>query len=102
MTIQVNAGEFPTTPAVVSFTEEEVQRALERFASQVTRVEVHLRDLNGPQSGVDKRCTMEVRLAGQQPLAVDSDSGDLYEAIRTTAGKLHRAVERKLGKLRKH
>ena len=48
-----------------------VENALRRFSSQITRVEVHLGDENASKrGGNDKRCMMEARLEGQQPVAV--------------------------------
>ena len=48
-----------------------VQSALSRFGKRITRVEVHQSDENGDKSGRgDKRCVMEARLTGRQPIAV--------------------------------
>lgn len=96
MLIQVNFGDVQSSEAVESRVHEEVTHALEHHADRVTRVEVHLRDLNGQKHGIDKRCTMEARLAGFQPMAVEEDAEDLYDAIHAAAKKLHRAVKHKL------
>jgi hypothetical protein len=48
-----------------------VERALNRVSEHITRVEVHLSDVNGDKSGpTDKRCMMEARLEGRQPVPV--------------------------------
>jgi ribosomal subunit interface protein len=99
MQILVNPGDVKSSDAVEQHVLDEVDGALKRFADRITRVEVHLRDLNANKSGVAKRCTMEVRLAGLQPIAVESDADDLYQAIRATAGKLERAVRNKVERL---
>jgi len=71
-----------------------VEAALSRFSDRVTRVEVHLSDENGDKSGQhDKRCMMEVRLAGRQPTAVTHHAASVHEAIDGAVGKLERAVE---------
>ena len=46
-----------------------LEQVLARFSDQITRIEVHLSDENSAaKSGmVDKRCLLEVRLAGRQP-----------------------------------
>src|SRR2546421_6302473 len=50
--------------------ESSVQSALSRFASQITRVEVHLSDENAQKGGDhDKKCTVEARVAGLQAIA---------------------------------
>ncbi len=102
MQIQVNPGDVDHSDAIETFVEEQVTHALRHHTEQVTRVEVHLRDMNGPKSGMDKRCMMEVRLAGHDPIAVEDDATSLYDAITQTAGKLQRAVQRKIERHEAH
>lgn len=97
MQIQINAGDVDNSQAIQQHVTESIEAALKHHADRVTRVEVHLRDDNAHKAANnDKRCTVEVRLAGMQPLAVEHDSSDLYEAIKQAAGKAGRAVARKL------
>lgn len=102
MLIQVNAGEFHSTPAIIAHVEAEVEKAMKVYRGRVTRVEVHLHDDNGPKSGVDKRCLMEARPASHQPIAVENSSTDMYEAIVGAAGKLERAVRKVIEKEREY
>ena len=77
-----------------------VESVLGRFSSQITRVEVHLRDVNGDKSGSsDKRCVMEARLEGRQPAAATSDADTMRAAISGAAHKLQRALDSSLGRL---
>lgn len=77
-----------------------VEGKLERFNGRITRVEVHLNDLNGSKLGErDKRCMMEARLGGMKPIAVSHEAPTLTEAIHVAADKLERAIEHALGKL---
>lgn len=77
-----------------------VEGRLERFAARITRVEVHLNDLNSHKLGErDKRCMMEARIGGMKPIAVTHEAPTLTEAIHAAADKLERSIERTLGKL---
>jgi ribosome-associated translation inhibitor RaiA len=77
-----------------------VEGRLERFQARITRVEVHLNDLNGNKLGErDKRCMMEARVGGMKPIAVTHEAPTLTEAIHAAADKLERAIEHTLGKL---
>jgi ribosome-associated translation inhibitor RaiA len=77
-----------------------VEGRLERFAARITRVEVHLNDLNGSKLGErDKRCMMEARVGGMKPIAVSHEAPTLTEAIHMAADKLERAVANAIGKL---
>jgi len=81
--------------ALVERAEEAVTAALERFSPQVTRVEVHLSDVNGRKAGDhDKRCLIEARPAGHQPMAVSHEAGTWEEAISRATEKLETSLER--------
>jgi hypothetical protein len=70
----------------------QVSAALSRFAEQITRVEVHLRDENSDKGGNDdNRCLIEVRPSGQQPIAVTYHAGTVPEAC---AGALNKMVNK--------
>ena len=83
---------------------QQVEAALEaavgRFTDQITRVEVHLSDLNSDKFGAeDKRCLLEARLAGRQPTAVSHQAATLLEAIEGAAEKLKSNLESTFGRL---
>lgn len=69
---------------------EAIEGSLARFDGQITRAEVHLSDTNGPKGGVDKRCVIEVRLAGRQPLAATHEAETIMDSVRGAAEKLER------------
>jgi ribosome-associated translation inhibitor RaiA len=77
-----------------------VEGRLDRFEGRITRVEVHLNDLNGSKLGErDKRCMMEARIGGMKPIAVSHEAPTVTEAIHAAADKLERAIEHTLGKM---
>ena len=77
-----------------------VENALSRMSDHITRVEVHLTDERGPKSGKnDKRCMMEARLEGRQPIAVTDEAATLDLAVDGATDKLARLIEHTLGKL---
>ncbi len=56
---------------------------LSRFSKQLTRVEVHLSDENGDKEGSqDKRCLMEARMEGMEPIVVIEKQDTIMQAIR--------------------
>lgn len=77
-----------------------VENALSRFSSHITRVEVHLSDENSTKTGPnDKRCVMEARLEGRQPIAVTHEAASLNQAVDGASGALARLIESTLGRL---
>ncbi len=80
--------------------EAEVGAALSRFSERLTRVEVHLGDENAGKHGSDdKRCTLEARPAGQQPVAVTHHAATPDEALRGALKKLQKLLDSKFGRL---
>lgn len=97
MQIEIHFNGLAKSEALVEKIHQEVQNAVRHCRRQVTRVQVHLGDLNAAKAGAaDKRCLMEARPAGQQPLAVESQGEDLYRVVRTAAAKLERALKRRV------
>ncbi|MGH8288926.1 MAG: HPF/RaiA family ribosome-associated protein [Steroidobacteraceae bacterium] len=77
-----------------------VEGRLDRFDGRITRVEVHLNDLNSSKLGErDKRCLMEARVGGLKPIAVSHEAATITEAIHVAADKLERALDHTFGKL---
>ena len=95
MQVRVNTDDNVAGRAELArWVESEVLAGLSRFKQQVTRVEVHLGDENAAKSGeADKRCMMEARAAGQQPLSVTHHASTLHEACRGAIRKLKSALD---------
>jgi ribosome-associated translation inhibitor RaiA len=104
MQVQFNTDEsVDGREALGRHAEDVVQRVLGRFSDDVTRVEIHLSDINGNKAGDnDKRCLMEARVAGRQPIAVTDEANTLHQAIDGAAQKLKRSLDSTLGKLGDH
>lgn len=76
---------------------------LARFAQDIIRVELKLGEEARTRSGaVDKRCLLEARLPGRQPLAVEHHAETQDAAIRGAAQRLVNALDHSLGKLDRH
>ena len=77
-----------------------VEDALSRFSDHITRVEIHLSDESGDKNGQhDKRCMMEARLEGRQPIAITHQAATMDQAVNGAAEKLASATESILGRL---
>jgi ribosome-associated translation inhibitor RaiA len=78
-----------------------VENALSRLSDHITRVEVHLSQESSHESGQnDKRCMMEARLEGRQPIAVTHQAATLDEAVDGAADKLTGLIESTLERRR--
>lgn len=102
MQIQLNTdNHVQGQDSLAEWAERELKNKLARYRDQITRIEVHLSDENGGRVGEqDKRCKLEARLAGHQPVAVSHDAGKVAEALNGAAEKLLRLLETTLGRKR--
>ncbi len=76
-----------------------VESAMSRFSDRISRVEVHLSDVNGHKVGRDEtRCVMEVRLLGRPAIAVTHQDTTPDLAVDGAAGKLKRLIESTLSR----
>ncbi|MBE0612069.1 MAG: HPF/RaiA family ribosome-associated protein [Burkholderiales bacterium] len=101
MQIQINTDHnIEGHEALTAHVRGVVESAVGRYGNHVTRVEVHLSDEVGHKSGQDdKRCLMEARLQGRQPIAVTHHAGSMHQAVAGAADKLTRIVESTVGRM---
>ncbi len=100
MQIQFNSDEsVEGHEALGRHAKEVAQKALQRFEGHVTRIEIHVRDVNGDKSGADdKHCLIEARPAGRRPIAVRARAGSLHQALDSATRKLVRRLDSTLGR----
>lgn len=101
MKVQLNTdNHIQGDDSLAQHVETVIEDVLGRFNGQVSRVEVHLSDVNGGKSGGgDKHCTMEARIDGRPPMAASEDADNVRAAIAGAARKLQRVLDSSLGKL---
>ncbi len=104
MQIQVNTdNNIAGREDVVRYVESVVQSKLGAISSEITRIEVHLKDENGPKHGPDdKRCMVEARLQGRQPVSATDTADNLQSAVTGAVDKLRNVLDRAIGKAREH
>lgn len=101
MQILLNSDNHITgTVELTNQVEAEVQHSLERFADRITRVEVHIKDVNSHKGGGDDVvCTMEARPRGHSPVAVTERGATPAIAVSAAAATLQSALQRTFGRL---
>jgi len=80
-----------------------IENELSRLSDHITRLEVHISDENGDKPGPnDKRCMMEARLEGREPIAVTDHAATLEQAVDGATHKLISMIDSILGRQRDH
>jgi len=102
MQIQVHSdNHIEGSARLVEWVSASVAGRLDRFDDEITRVVVHLNDENGVKAGSqDKRCQIEARPKGLQPISVTHKAESLDLAMEGAIEKLSNALNHQFGKLR--
>lgn len=101
MQVQVNTDKnIEGGERLTQYVKTEIDAKLHRFGAQITRVEAHLSDENSHKSHADgKKCVLEARPAGLQPIAVTHQAATLDQAIHGAVEKLERLLDNTFGHL---
>jgi len=100
MKIQLNTdSHIVGSEALTAEVEKKLTSALNRFSERITRIEVHLSDLNSAKTGVnDKRCVIEARVVGLNPISVSHQAPTLALAVDGGREKMANALDAAFGK----
>lgn len=102
MQIQVHSdNHIESSARLIDWVSASIESKLERFDEELTRVVVHLHDDNAGKAGADdKRCVIEARPKGHQPISVTHKAESVDFAVDGAIDKLHHALDHLYGKLR--
>ncbi len=100
MRIQVNSDKTINVDASLTlFVKDKSRSALDRFAKELTRIEIHLSDIDNKRTGrADKRCLIEVRPAGDRPLVASATAMTIESAVDEALRKMKRSLTTFFGK----
>ncbi len=77
---------------------QQIDFDLQRFSKDITKVIAFVSDENAAKIGLnDKKCVLEARLEGRQPIAVTHHSNTVQEAVTGAIEKLKTNFERLAG-----
>lgn len=97
MRIQINTHDTAGDDDFTGRVEAAIAAGLERFTDQLTRVEVHLADVNAKKGGAaDKRCMIEARPSSHKPVAVTHQAETIPLAIDGALEKARKALDKAL------
>lgn len=96
MHIDIHAQGFALTPGLREYVKKRLAYAFAHGDDSITRISVHLSDINGPRGGNDKRCLIQTRLIQAPAVVIEDVQADLYVAIDRAADRAGRALARRL------
>lgn len=88
--------------AVATHIEGLINGSLGRFSDQITRVEAHISDENGPGKGGgdDIRCVLEARVNGRPPMAVTNNAGTVHDSVAGAVDKMETMIATAIDKMK--
>ena len=75
-----------------------VRGRLDHVTDRLSRVEVHIGDVNGPKGGDDIRCMVELRPTGMQPISASHEAASAEIAATSATDKALTAFNRQVGR----
>ena len=104
MTIQLNTdNNLSVHEEYGAKIENMLTEELSRFSEHITRLEVHLTDENGSKDGInDKKCLLEARMEGRQPIAVTAHGNTYDLALDSSISKLKASLNTIVGRIKDH
>ncbi len=100
MQVKVNTGNgVENHETLERWATQYLQEQRERFARDIMRLEVQLGEESRARNGADdRRCMLEARLTGRQPVAVEHHADSQDAAVRGATQRLLNALDHTLGK----
>jgi putative sigma-54 modulation protein len=96
MQVDIQTRGFSLTDALLGYSQRRVLGAMAYTSGHINRVVIHLSDINGPRGGADKRCRIQVALAGIPDVVVEDTEVNMYDAIDRAVNRAKRTVMRKV------
>jgi len=100
MQLEINCHHVPLDPSLKDHVSRQMEFALGQFDGWISKVLVHLEDVNGPRGGVDKQCRVLVTLRGGKTLKIEDLDADLISVINRSADRIGHAVSREMDRRR--
>ncbi len=96
MQIDIQARQFTLTDALREHAERRLRSALTCCNDHIQRIVMRLSDINGPRGGSDKRCHLQIVLAGMPDVIIEDTEADMYVAIDRATDRAGRTLVRKI------
>ncbi len=102
MQVEIHAPKIGTTESLSDHIERRMLAALGQYERRINTVAVKIEDVNAGHGGIDKACSVFVRLKRAGMVMAQEVQADMYAAVSLAADKIKHAVGHKLDRRRAH
>jgi len=99
--ISTSSHNILLSPELDEFVADTMRNHFDRFSDNILSIDVFLKDINGPEGGIDKQVIARIHLRNGRQLVVETVDANLHAAIRRSAKCAKRAARRSLRKSRR-
>jgi ribosome-associated translation inhibitor RaiA len=99
MQIDIQSRGFSSSDTFVSYSRQQLLNALAYCSGHVRQVVVRLSDINASRGCAQKRCHIQVMLAGLPDVVIEDTQADLFAAIDRAVARTKRTVLRNVDRL---
>ncbi len=100
MKIDIRTQGIETSGALRQHIERCLGFGLDWARHDVSRVVIHLSDINGPRGGRDKRCQLRIPLSHMRDVVIEEIASDPLVAVARAVDRAARSLERRLSRQR--
>ena len=95
MKVNLKGVHLVLTDAIKAHVQSHLVAPIERFYdSEAAELEIHLRDSNGDKGGVDKECSVTVRVPHAASIHITEVAEDIYKAIDLARDRVEKSAKR--------
>lgn len=100
MKIDIRLRPGTDQPGLRAYIERRLRFGLARYGAVIQQVRLQLEDVNGPRSGLDKRCTLRVTGPRMGPLFLEETDALATRAVDRLSDRVDRTLARALERAR--
>ncbi|MFQ3325309.1 MAG: putative sigma-54 modulation protein [Pseudomonadales bacterium] len=101
MKIDIQAGSLSLNEDVRNSLKQRVLKRLKRFQDSIHSINLYFKDINGPKGGIDKECTVTLRVNNLEEVVISSKADSLVNAVDRSTERAKSLLARRVKKLQR-
>ncbi len=100
MMLSTHFGNLDFAPSARTQFADLMLSSVERFQSRIRKMNVSVRDINGPKGGIDKQCRCVIHLKRMSPIVIEDADDNLQNLVNRIADRVSYTLSQKIDKVR--
>ncbi|MFT5285698.1 MAG: putative sigma-54 modulation protein [Planctomycetota bacterium] len=100
MKLELRAKGIRVTEKLQAHIDRHLRTAMGRFGDQVRRVQISLKDINGPKGGEDIRCEITAQMAHSGAIVIHETNTNPFAAVARASSRAGHTLSRQLDRMK--